>query len=98
MTRKPLTLPALLRELRIEQGTSLRSAAVDLGVDPSYLSRLERGEKGASEQMLRRAALLYEVPEEMLALAEGRLPDDIVAIFQQNPELIDELRARFEED
>jgi transcriptional regulator with XRE-family HTH domain len=93
--RRSTNLSGLLRELREQQGSSLRTAASELGVDPSYLSRLERGEKPSSEQVLRRAAQLYDVPEEMLALAEGRLPDDIVDLFRANPQLIDELRGRF---
>jgi transcriptional regulator with XRE-family HTH domain len=90
---RPLT--TLLRELRQEQGASLRDAARALGVDPSYLSRLERGHKPASSSVLSRASTLYNVAEEVLALAEGRVPADIVEILQSHPDLIPELRARY---
>jgi transcriptional regulator with XRE-family HTH domain len=93
MPTRPLS--ELLRELREERGSSLRTAAKDLGVDPSYLSRLERGEKAASPQMLRKAASYYEVPEEELALAEGKLPADVVGILREHPELIDRIRSEY---
>jgi transcriptional regulator with XRE-family HTH domain len=91
-------LSKLLRGLREERGESLRAAAGRLDVDPSYLSRLERGKKPPSAQFLARAATLYSIPEEMLALAEGSLPPDIVRIVQVHPELIDELRTRYDSE
>jgi transcriptional regulator with XRE-family HTH domain len=93
MGTRPLS--ELLRELREERGSSLRGAAKDLGVDPSYLSRLERGEKPASPQLLRRAAEYYEVPEEDLALAEGKLPADVVDILVTHPDLIERIRSEY---
>ncbi len=88
-------LADVLRDLRAQRGSSLRSAARDLGVNPSYLSRVERGEKGASPQMLRKAAVYYDVDEETLALAEGKLPTDVVEILRTHPELIDRLRDEY---
>jgi transcriptional regulator with XRE-family HTH domain len=91
-------LTTLLRELREERGESLRAAAQQLGVDPSYLSRLERGEKAPSGQLIQKASKLYAVPAEILELAEGRLPSDVVAIFRRHPELIEKLRADYGSD
>lgn len=93
METRPLS--ELLRELREERGASLRGAARDLGVDPSYLSRLERGEKPASPELLRRAAEYYEVPEEGLALAEGKLPTDVIDILRAHPDLIERIRSEY---
>ncbi len=85
----------LLRELRVARGQSLRAAARQLRVDPSYLSRLERGEKTASPDLQRRAAKYYDVPPELLGLAEGRVPPDIVGILQEHPDLLEKLRAEY---
>jgi transcriptional regulator with XRE-family HTH domain len=90
----PRPLHDLLRELRATRGRSLRAAARALDLDPGYLSRVERGEKPASSAMLARAAAYYEVPRELLALSRGNVPDDVVAILQRHPELLDELRRR----
>lgn len=84
----------LLRQLREERGRSLRSAADELGVAPSHLSRWERGEKAPSGELLKRAARYYGVDEELMALDAGRVPDDVLRILQKNPQLLDELRDR----
>ena len=93
MTSPPLN--DLLRELRRTQGSSLRQAARALEVDPAYLSRVERGEQPASATVLERASSYYAVPQEMLALSRGEVPEDIVGILQRHPELLDELRERY---
>ncbi|MGW6130810.1 helix-turn-helix domain-containing protein [Cellulomonas sp. NPDC055163] len=85
----------LLRQLREERGRSLRSAADDLGVAPSHLSRWERGEKAPSGDLLKRAAHYYGVDEEIMALDAGRVPDDVILLLQQNPYLLNEIRRRF---
>jgi transcriptional regulator with XRE-family HTH domain len=88
-------LASLLRDLREQQGSSLRAAAKALQVDPSYLSRLERGEKPASDQLLERASRYYDIPFEQFALAKGDLPDDVVEILLGHPELIEKLRSEY---
>ena len=93
MTTRPLA--SLLRELRDQQGASLRAAAKALDVDPSHLSRLERGEKPASDRLLTRASRYYDVPLQRLELAKGALPDDIVEILLERPGLIDKLRRDY---
>jgi transcriptional regulator with XRE-family HTH domain len=85
----------LLRQLREKRGQSLRAAASELGVAPSHLSRLERGEKSPSNELRRRAAHYYGVDEDSVTLDEGRVPDDIIQILQEHPEVLAELRGRF---
>ena len=85
----------LLRALREDSGKSLRSAAGDLGVVPSHLSRLERGEVSSSAELRARAARYYGVDAELLDLAEGYVPADVARILAEHPELITELRTRF---
>ena len=86
----------LLRELRERRGRSLRGAAEDLGIDPAHLSRLERGLKNASQELRERAADYYSVTPDELALASGELPNDVVMILQEHPEMIDEIRDRYD--
>jgi transcriptional regulator with XRE-family HTH domain len=88
-------LAELLRELRESKGISLRGAARDLGVDASYLSRVERGDKKASPSVLDRAANYYELPREDFAFAEGKLPSDIVEILRSHPDLVRQLRQNY---
>lgn len=93
MDQRPLS--DLLRGLRESRGQTLRQAARDLDLDPAYLSRVERGEKPVSMGVLQRASSYYDVPEELLALSRGVVPDDVVAILQRHPALLDELRDRY---
>jgi transcriptional regulator with XRE-family HTH domain len=85
----------LLRSLRRRQGRSLRSAAADIGVAPSQLSRIERGQRTLAEGMPERLASYYGVPAEIIALAQGDVPEDVVRILQRHPEELDRLRASY---
>jgi transcriptional regulator with XRE-family HTH domain len=85
----------LLRDLRERQGRSLREVARALEVDPAHLSRVERGAKPASATVLKRASEYYAVPRELLALSHGEVPEDVVALLQRHPEVIEELRKRY---
>lgn len=87
---------SLLRDLRRQQGRSLRSAAADIGIAPSQLSRLERGTRGLAIGVSERLSEYYGVPSEIIALAQGEVPQDIVQIFQEHPEELEHLRARYD--
>ncbi len=89
------TAANLLRSVRHAQGCSLRTAAADIGVAPSQLSRIERGQRGMSKGMPERFASYYGVPAEVIALTQGEVPADIVRILQEHPEAIDLLREGF---
>ena len=88
-------LPVLLKRLREERGKSLRAAARDLGVDPSYLYRVERGDKAASAELRERVAQFYDLPSEELKMAAGQVPDDILEILRSNPDLVARLRKEY---
>lgn len=85
----------LLRELREQRGESLRGAAKSLEIDPSYLSKVERGTKPLPERLRPRLAAYYDTSPEELAIAEGLVPADIAALLLKHPEVIDELRKRY---
>jgi transcriptional regulator with XRE-family HTH domain len=85
----------LLRRLRQEKGRSLRTAARDLGVDPSFLSRVESGTRSASEDLEVRISDYYDLDRDILDLAAGRAPADIVDIIRRHPELVNELRDTY---
>ena len=40
-------------------------------------------------------AAYYGVAQEVVGLADGRVPDDVIAILQARPELLDEIRALY---
>lgn len=72
------TFGQTIQRLRREHDLTQRELATELGIDFTYLSKLEndRGER-PSEKVVRQLASRFGVdPEELLALA-GRLPDQL---------------------
>ena len=71
---------------------SLRQVAGRVGIEPSYLSKIERGEEPPpSEQTIRRlAGELGENPDALLALA-GKVSSDLLAIIRERPTEVAEL-------
>lgn len=82
------------RERRRENDPSfsVRQLAARVGVEPSYLSKVERGEQPPpSEQTI--AALARELgedPDVLLALA-GKVSGDLQSIIRRRPQLFAEL-------
>jgi transcriptional regulator with XRE-family HTH domain len=71
---------------------SVRQVAARIGVEPSYLSKVERGaEPPPSEARIRAlAADLEEDPDVLLALA-GKVSSDLQAIIRRRPALMAEI-------
>ncbi len=89
----PNQFGSYLRERRegLRQGDprfSLRQTAQRIGVEPSYLSKVERGAEAApSEETVRRiAAELGEDPDLLLALG-GKVSSDLQSVIRKRPEL-----------
>lgn len=80
--------------LAAERGSafSLRQVAARVGIEPAYLSKVERGEVAPpSEATIRRlAAELEEDPDVLLALA-GKVSQDLLEIIRKRPKLFAEL-------
>lgn len=92
-----LTFGELLRTKRIaraesDSSFSLRQVAGRVGLEPSYLSKIERGEQPPpGEQMICRIAEeLGENPDTLLALA-GKVSGDLLDIIRERPTLVAEL-------
>ena len=71
---------------------SLRQVAGRVGIEPSYLSKIERGEQPPpGEQTIRRLAEeLGENPDALLALA-GKVSSDLLEIIRERPTVVAEL-------
>lgn len=91
------TAAEILRELREAQGGSLRSAARHLQLAPSYLSRLESGERQVPASLEGKLAHYYGTSVDLICLAEGRVPADIIDILRQHPRELDELREKYQD-
>jgi len=71
-----------------DPGFSVRQVAARIGVEPSYLSKVERGETPPpSEAKIRALALeLDDDPDVLLAMA-GKVSTDLMEVIRQRPQL-----------
>jgi transcriptional regulator with XRE-family HTH domain len=71
---------------------SLRKVAAAVGVEPSYLSKVERGEQPppSEETILALARELEQDPDVLLALA-GKVSRELQAIIRKRPRLFAQL-------
>ena len=67
---------------------SLRKVAQRIGVEPAYLSKIERGDFAPPSEkvIIKLAEELNQNPDVLLAMA-GKLSSDLQAIIQNRPEL-----------
>ena len=80
-----MTIGQTIRERRVALGLSLRSAAKSLGVNPSYLSRVESDKAAPSGRLLTSLADLLRYPAEELILVAGRLPPSLREAVEKDP-------------
>lgn len=64
-------------------------------MDPSYLSKVERGQKPLPQTLKARLTDYYQADLDELTVAEGGVPDDVARILAEHPEAIDDLRRRY---
>lgn len=57
-----------IRALRESKGLPLRKVAAELDIDPSTLSKIERGERSANKEMLHVLATIFDESEDDLGL------------------------------
>jgi HTH-type transcriptional regulator, competence development regulator len=86
---------ALVRRERVAKEIGLREMAKMIGVSPTYLSKIERGDfdPPAEDKVRKIAEIIDRDPDELLALA-GRVASDLTDIIRQRPrEMADFLRT-----
>ncbi len=97
-----MLFPDRLRELRRTARMSQRALAEQVGVDFTYLSKIENGRvEPPSEGVLRRIAKELagkiemdetELADELITLA-GKIPSDLAETLSRNPEVVRLLRS-----
>ncbi len=97
-----IPFPERLRELRKAARLSQRALAEKVGVDFTYLSKIENGRvEPPSESVLQRIAKELagelgmdeiELSDELITLA-GKIPSDLAETLSRNPEVIRFLRS-----
>ena len=71
---------------------SLRQVALRIGIEPSYLSKIERGEQSylSEEKIVALANDLNEDPDILLAMA-GKVSSDLQDVIRKRPKLFADL-------
>ena len=81
--------------LESDKSFSLRQVASRIGVEPSYLSKLERGERAPlSEEKTRALALDLGLDPDVLLAMSGKISKDLQEVILQRPQLFAELIHR----
>lgn len=83
-----------LREKKQEDDKqySLRQVAIRLGVEPSYLSKVERGdEANPSEAFVKKLAIELEQDENVLLAMVGKVSQELRDIIIKNPTVFAQL-------
>ena len=77
---------ALVRREREAKEIGLREMAKNIGISPTYLSKIERGDfdPPAEDKVRKIAEIIGRDPDELLALA-GRVASDLTDIIRQRP-------------
>ncbi len=81
---KPRPIGELLRGIRQEAGVGIKTVAPQLGVNYTYLSKIENGVVTPSAPLLSRMAKYYAVNRDSLFAAASRLPPDVERILEEH--------------
>ena len=65
---KKETFGEALRELRFLNGFPIRKVAAELDIDPSTLSKIERNERSANRDHIKKLSTLFQVDEKSLLI------------------------------
>lgn len=83
-----------LRQLRRARQLGMKELARRVDVDPSFLSRVERGLVSAPRVLVLRVAALLGVDAEPLLLQAGHLPEDVRTMLAEHPRQVLEVLRR----
>jgi transcriptional regulator with XRE-family HTH domain len=91
------TAAVAFRDRREQLGLAQADVAKSLNISKSLLSRIESGERQPTEEQIEGLAELLCMPSDLLALASGRLPEDIrEALIANAAETVAAVRQRVE--
>ncbi len=65
---KKETFGEVIRHLREDRGLPIRKVAAHLDIDPSTLSKIERNERSANREHIRRLSELFQINEKELLI------------------------------
>ena len=86
----------LLKHLRTKNGVSIKKLAAEVGLNYTYISKLENAKVRPSPEVIDRFSHYFNYSTDELMIAAGKIPKDIEEILKGNPkEAIKYLRRKF---
>src|SRR5713101_2098099 len=83
-----------LRDLRKQKNVSQRDLAAQVGIDITYLSKIEVGRSAPpSEEVIRHIAQVLDADEDELINLAGKVPKDLKAVLEESPQAVELLRV-----
>ena len=96
-TKEPDSFGSILREMRYQKGMGIKKLAPEVGVDYTYISRIENNQVLPSEDVIKRLAEYFGQDKDELMIRADRIPRDIMEILRRNPkETLSLIRENFE--
>jgi transcriptional regulator with XRE-family HTH domain len=91
-----MTFGRLLRKLRTKKGVSIKQLAPALGLNYTYISKLENSKVNPSSEVVEKMSHYFDYDSDELMVAAGKLPKDVENILKNNPqEAVNYLRKKF---
>jgi len=82
--------------MRYIEGVGIKQLAPEVGLDYTYLSRLENDKAIPSEEAIGRISNYFKCDKDELMLLADKVPEDVKHILRDNPrEALEYLRERF---
>ena len=86
----------VLRALRQGKEVSIKQLAKELGLNYTYISKLENSKVNPSPEVVKKVSHYFNYDSDELMLTADKIPKDIMEILKNNPnEAIKYLRSRF---
>src|SRR6266702_6517946 len=83
-----------LRDLRKQKNVSQRDLAAQVGIDFTYLSKIEVGRSAPpSEEVIRHIAQVLDADEDELINLAGKVPKDLKVVLEESPQAVELLRV-----
>lgn len=80
------SLGARIRELRYQRGIGIKKLAPELGVDYSYLSRVENEKAVPSVKLIERLSEYFDQNKDEMMLLADKVPKDVIQILREHPQ------------
>jgi len=91
-----MTFGELLKDLRLKKGKSIKTLGQELGLNYTYISKLENSKVNPSPKNVKKISRYFKYNSDELLLSAGKIPKDIQEILKNHPkEAIDYLRRKF---